>query len=72
MQGSRLKSARVCMQVGNKMDMDSDRIVSQEGARAFAQAKQIHYIETSAKENLCVSEMFELVASSILDKVTHM
>lgn len=53
------------------MDMDGDRIVTQEGARAFAQAKQIHYIETSAKENLCVSEMFELVASSILDRVTH-
>lgn len=57
------------VQVGNKMDMEERRIVTQEGARAFAQAKGMQYIETSAKENVCVSEMFELVAASVLDRV---
>ena len=56
-------------QVGNKMDLESARIVTQEGARAFASANGFLYIETSAKDNTCVAEMFELIAASILDRL---
>jgi GTPase SAR1 family protein len=57
------------MQVGNKMDLEQARVVTQEGARAVATAKGVLYIETSAKDSKCVSEMFELVAASILDRL---
>ena len=57
------------MQVGNKTDLDEERCVTQEGAKAFATAKGLLYIETSAKENKCVAEMFELVAAAVLDTI---
>jgi hypothetical protein len=49
------------------MDLDTERIVTQQGARAFAKAKGMLYIETSAKTNECVAEMFELLSACLLD-----
>lgn len=51
------------------MDLDSRRIVTQEGARAFASAKGLLYIEASAKDNVCVAEIFELIAAAVLDRL---
>ena len=51
------------------MDLENRRIVTQEGARAFASAKGLLYIEASAKENRCVGEVFDLVAAAVLDRL---
>lgn len=44
--------------VGNKCDLN--REISKEEAENFASEQGIQYVETSAKDNLCVDEMFSL------------
>lgn len=56
------------LQVGNKMDLDDRRAVAQEDAEAYAKSRRLLYIEASAKQNLCVADLFELLACSILDR----
>ena len=50
------------------MDLDDERVVAQEDAEAYAKGKRLLYIEASAKRNLCVAELFELLACAILDR----
>ncbi|XP_046397098.1 ras-related protein Rab-10-like [Ischnura elegans] len=56
------------MILGNKMDMADERVVSTERALAFARQYGIPFMETSAKENLNISEAFKELVEAILDK----
>lgn len=47
---------------GNKCDLERERKVSNERARAFAERHQMHYVETSAKVGTKVSDSFMDVA----------
>lgn len=50
------------MLVGNKLDLEEERVVTTEQGRALAQKFQCGFIEASAKTNTCVKEIFfELV-----------
>jgi small GTP-binding protein len=51
--------------IANKVDLESKRIISKETAKTFAEQKNIIYFETSAKDNINVSEVFEFIASEI-------
>lgn len=45
--------------VGNKSDMQSDRVVTYERGRQFAEHLGLEFFETSAKENHNVKQVFE-------------
>ncbi|KAF7646430.1 hypothetical protein LDENG_00188050 [Lucifuga dentata] len=48
--------------LGNKVDLEEHRVISQEDAQAFARENRIHYMEASAKKRYNVDEAFlELV-----------
>ena len=51
--------------VGNKVDLEDQRRVSKEEALKYAQANDIEYIETSAKANINIAQLFDLVARKI-------
>ena len=48
--------------VGNKSDLESQRVVSQRTAEQYAYSNNIKYYETSAKTGFYVSELFEDLA----------
>lgn len=48
--------------VGNKADLAEDRTVSEEEAKEYASELDLLYMETSAKENVNVEELFNTVA----------
>jgi len=54
------------MLIGSKCDLESDRTVSMEEALSLASRLHASYIEVSAKENINVSEAFELMAKQII------
>jgi len=53
--------------VGNKCDLEKERIITKSRAIEFAQQCQIDYIETSALENLNVAESIELLLDSVIN-----
>ncbi|XP_071451356.1 ras-related protein Rab-10 [Hetaerina americana] len=56
------------MILGNKKDMVDKRVVSTERGIAIAREHGIRFMETSAKENLNISQAFDELAEAILDK----
>lgn len=56
------------MILGNKKDMADKRVVSTERGLAIAREHGIRFMETSAKENLNISQAFNELAEAILDK----
>ncbi len=52
--------------VGNKCDLESDRKVSFQEGKEFAEGNGMKFIETSAKDDLKVYDAFELIASEII------
>ena len=58
--------------VGNKIDLEDERIINKETAENFANKKEIKYFETSAKEgkniDLIFRELAELIMSNKLEK----
>ncbi len=62
-------SGMVIMLVGNKTDLEHKRKVSREEGEQFARDHGLLFIETSAKDNLNVSESFNETARAILEKV---
>ncbi len=54
--------------VGNKVDLDDQRTVSQEDAKKLATTIGCEYIETSAKKNINCREVFEKLATLIATK----
>lgn len=53
--------------VGNKVDLPN-RIISTESARSFAEQLQIPFLETSAFDATNVTEAFESITRSLLNK----
>ena len=53
--------------VTTKVDLESDRVVDSEEARAFAEAHSARYIETSAKTGQGVHEAFQLAIDSAME-----
>ncbi|KAI4872628.1 hypothetical protein NFI96_024593 [Prochilodus magdalenae] len=51
--------------VGNKSDLDQQRVISKEEAMAFARENRIHYMESSAKNRHNVDEAFLEVVRAI-------
>lgn len=59
-------SDNVCkILVGNKIDLVDKRVVSREEGEELAKHYNIPYLETSAKNNICVEESFITMASQI-------
>lgn len=55
--------------VGNKVDNLEDRKISHEEAKIFAEKYKAQYIETSAKNDVGVNELFDSVFNSLLKKL---
>ncbi|XP_067405904.1 ras-related protein Rab-17 isoform X2 [Emydura macquarii macquarii] len=56
----------VIVLVGNKTDLAAQREVTFEEAEAFAKSKSLMYMETSAKSNYQVTEVFMAIAQELL------
>lgn len=52
--------------VGNKTDLEDQRTVSYETAMRYSQTVGAQYVETSAKENESVTELFELLTQMMV------
>ena len=52
--------------VGNKKDLENERAVSTEALEKFCQKHNMEGMETSAKDDINVNEMFELIAKLII------
>ncbi|MCP9262122.1 Ras-related protein Rab-3A [Dirofilaria immitis] len=57
--------------VGNKCDMDDERVVSCERGRQLADQLGLEFFETSAKENINVKAVFEKLVEIICDKMAE-
>ncbi|XP_066500173.1 ras-related protein Rab-3C isoform X3 [Hoplias malabaricus] len=55
--------------VGNKCDMEEERIVSVDSGRLLAEQLGFEFFETSAKENINVKQTFERLVDIICDKM---
>jgi small GTP-binding protein len=53
---------------GNKVDLKEQRVVSSEESKALARELGIFYMETSAKENIHINDVFEWIALQIIDR----
>ena len=53
--------------VGNKCDNEKQRIVEKKDASSFASQMGIEFIETSAKENVNVTQLFEMLTNSMME-----
>lgn len=57
--------------VGNKCDMEDERVVSTERGKQLSDALGLEFFETSAKENLNVKIVFERLVDIICDKMSE-
>ena len=57
------------MIIGNKCDMEEQRMVPKESGEAVADANGTLFLETSAKSNINIDEAFEQLAGRILQRV---
>ena len=55
--------------IGNKSDLDSQRIINKQRAMDFARQNQVEYIETSALANQNVAESVELLLEAVMDRL---
>ena len=51
--------------VGNKKDLEADREVSREDGEKLAKQIKAVFLETSAKDNFCVTDMFQVSDSEL-------
>ncbi|CAG0922170.1 unnamed protein product [Notodromas monacha] len=56
--------------VGNKCDMEHERVVSTERGQQLASQLGVEFFETSAKENIQVKAVFERLVDIICDKMS--
>lgn len=61
----------VIVLVANKVDLDSQRVVSREEAEKFAKENKLIYIETSAKTAFNVNETFLRTGKEVLMKIMN-
>ena len=57
--------------VGNKSDLNDQRIISKARALEFAAQYQVDYIETSALNNINVGESVDLLLRSVMNRLEH-
>ncbi|XP_063721201.1 ras-related protein Rab-3-like [Symsagittifera roscoffensis] len=57
--------------VGNKCDMDAERIVKAQRGRDLADQLNIEFFETSAKENVNVKEVFDRLVDIICERMAE-
>jgi len=55
--------------IGNKSDLADKRAVTAETAAEFAEENGMTYLETSAKDNLNVTQSFETLAGEISERI---
>ena len=55
--------------IGNKCDMNDERVVSFEEGKKIAEANQMKFLETSAKENINIKECIESVSKEVVEKM---
>ena len=55
--------------VGNKIDLEEERVVSKEEGQKIANQYEIKFYETSAKSNINVTELIEGMTREVLTKV---
>ncbi|CAF4811958.1 unnamed protein product, partial [Rotaria sp. Silwood2] len=55
--------------IGNKCDLEKERIITKDRAFEFAQQYQVDYIETSALQNINVAEAVELLLDSVMNRL---
>ncbi|CAD8089982.1 unnamed protein product [Paramecium sonneborni] len=53
--------------VGNKIDLEKQRVISEESAKQFCQENDVQYVETSAATGYQVNEAFTQITIQILD-----
>ncbi|XP_065155260.1 ras-related protein Rab-3 isoform X1 [Atheta coriaria] len=56
--------------VGNKCDMEDERVISFERGKQLAEQLGVEFFETSAKENINVKSVFERLVDIICDKMS--
>lgn len=56
--------------VGNKSDMESERVVTYDRGKQLADQLGLEFFETSAKENINVKSVFERLVDIICDKMS--
>lgn len=59
------------MLVGNKCDLASSRVVTQEQATELAQLMGVKYFETSAKDDINVKQTFDALVDEISIKMAE-
>ncbi|XP_001362429.1 ras-related protein Rab-3B [Monodelphis domestica] len=57
--------------VGNKCDMEDERVVPTEKGKFLAEQLGFDFFEASAKENICVRQVFERLVDVICDKMSE-
>ncbi|XP_058791507.1 ras-related protein Rab-3 isoform X2 [Phymastichus coffea] len=57
--------------VGNKCDMEDERVISFERGKQLAEHLKVQFFETSAKENTNVKAVFETLVDIICDKMSE-
>lgn len=57
--------------VGNKCDMEDERVVSTERGKQLSDQLGLEFFESSAKENLNVTAVFERLVDIICDKMSE-
>lgn len=60
----------VKMVVGNKIDMEGKRMVTREEGQQFAREHGCLFVETSAKEDIAVTQAFEELVQQIMQTPT--
>lgn len=57
--------------VGNKCDMEDDRVISTERGKQLAEQLGFDFFETSAKDNINVKQVFERLVDLICEKMSE-
>lgn len=57
--------------VGNKCDMEDERVISADRGKQLADQLGLEFFETSAKENINVKAVFERLVDIICDKMSE-
>ena len=60
----------IILLVGNKCDLNENRAVSYEEAKALAESHNSFFFESSAKNNININEIFIKIATDIKNKIT--